>query len=71
MRVVEARVDEPVAKRLTVLVVVALVVEALEVMKLEEFPKRVVIYVFAKFAVAAKKFVKTFRLVIEEVAANN
>jgi hypothetical protein len=57
--VVEARVDEavtlrfPVVVRPEVLVVVELVVEALDVMKLELEPKRVVMYEDTKFETLA------------------
>ena len=50
------------------LVVVALVVEALEVMKLELLPKRVVIYALRAFKIFAKSVPPTFRFVIEEEA---
>ena len=55
----------------TAFVVVALLVEALDVMKLEEFPKRFVIYEFRVLKALAKSVPPTFRFVIEDVAATS
>ena len=75
--VVEARVEEAVTERLPVVVkpevleVVALVVEALLVMKFELLPKRVEMYALRAFKKLENNVPPTFKLVIEEVAATN
>ena len=56
--VVLARVDEAEATKFWALEVVALVVDALEVMKFELFPKRVYINELAKVAMLANRFVE-------------
>jgi hypothetical protein len=53
------------------LVVVALLVDALEVRKLEEEPNKVVMSAEIAESAFAIRLVSTFRLVIEEVAATN
>ena len=51
--------------------VVAFVVEALLVMKLELFPKRVEMYEEVKFAIEAKRVPSMFVFVKDDVAASS
>lgn len=71
VKVVEARVDEPVEIKVPILLVLALVVEAFSVVKLAVVPNSVATVPETAFKVEAKKLLKTFKLVIDEVAATS
>jgi hypothetical protein len=70
-KVVEARVDEPVAKIFCVLVVEALVVVEFRVVIVPVVAKRFVNIPDTAVNVDANKLLNTFKLLIDDVAATN